>query len=77
MHDFNYIIDNSAQGSRMEAVFRMSNNTGNIVTAGIVLRVSVTAGKGLNGYLLNFVYPANYMQIYYMNNAYNTNGSAP
>ena len=76
MHDFNYIIDNSAQGSRMEAVFRMSNNTGNIVTAGIVLRVSVTAGKGLNGYLINFVYPANYMQIYYMNNAYNTNGSA-
>jgi len=73
---FNFIVDTTAVYGDSEAIVELSNSTGKIGTAGVLLRASVSEGKGVKGYLVNFNTNSNYIQIYHLNNNYNTDGSA-
>ncbi len=71
----NYALDSTAVYGDSEAVVKLSNASANIGTAGLLLRATVTEGKGIQGYLFNINTNSNYIQIYHLNNNYNTDGS--
>ena len=72
----NYALDGTAVYSDAEAVIKLSNATGNIGTAGLLLRATASEGKGVNGYLVNVNTNSNYIQIYHLSNNYNTDKSS-
>jgi len=73
---FSYALDNTALYADTEMVFKATNNTGNIATGGIFFRAKQLDNNGILGYLINYVSSGNYLQVYYVNNVYNTDGSA-
>ncbi len=76
VNGFSYALDNTALYADTEIVFKASNNTGNVATGGIFLRAKQLSNNGIYGYLINYVSSGNYLQVYYVNNVYNTDGSA-
>ena len=70
-----YSLDNTTVYSDSEGVIKLTNPTGKIGTAGLLLRANVNDGKGVNGYLINFNTNGNFIQIYHLSNNYNTDGS--
>ena len=73
---YSYGMDNTTVYSDSEAVFKLSNATGNIGTAGLFLRANQAKNNGVDGYLVNVNTTANFIQVYYLSNTYNTDGSA-
>lgn len=71
----NYSLDNTAVYGDSEAVIKLSNASGKIGTAGLLLRATATEGNGVDGYLVNVNTNSNYIQIYHLDNNYNTDGS--
>lgn len=71
-----YVLDDTVQGTDMEVVFRLDNNSGTVATGGFFLRASMNPNTGVDGYLVNYVSDLNYIQIYYLQNVYNTNSSS-
>lgn len=76
MNGYSYALDKTATYSDMEVVFSVSNNTGNIATGGVFLRATANANNGIKGYLVNYVSEKNLMQVYYLDNVYNTDGTS-
>ena len=76
MNGYSYALDNSAKYADTEMVFTLSNNTADVATGGIFLRANQLPNNGIEGYLINYVTSGNYLQVYYVNNVYNTDGSA-
>jgi len=76
VNGFSYALDNTALYADSEIVFKASNNTGTIATGGVFLRAKSLSNKGIQGYLINYVTGGEYLQVYYVNNVYNTDGSA-
>ena len=72
---FNYSLDNTTVYDDAELIFQLDNKSGDIGTAGLLLRATKTAGNGIAGYLVNVNTNGNYIQIYHLNNSYNTDGS--
>ncbi len=72
---YSYALDNTALYSDAEIIFKVSNNTGDIATGGIFLRATQLSNNGIYGYLINYVSASDLMQVYYVNNVYNTDGS--
>ena len=72
----NYALDTAAVYGDSAFTVKLSNSTGKIGTAGLLLRANVTEGKGINGYLFNINTNSNYIQIYHLSNNYNTDSSA-
>ncbi len=75
MTGYGYALDNTFTVTDAEVYFTLSDNTGHIGTAGVLLRASIGANNGLNGYLINYNINSNYIQIYYMNNYYNNDNT--
>ena len=73
---YGYALDNTTAYDDSQMVFRLTNNTGDVATGGIFLRATSKANKGIEGYLINYVTAGNYLQVYYVNNVYNTDGSS-
>ena len=76
VNGYSYALDNSAEYADTEMVFTLSNNTADVATGGIFLRANQLPNNGIEGYLINYVTSGNYLQVYYVNNVYNTDGSA-
>ena len=72
---YGYALDNTTAYDDSQMVFRLTNNTGDVATGGIFLRATSKANKGIEGYLINYVTAGNYLQVYYVNNVYNTDGT--
>ncbi len=75
MSGYSYSLDDTMKYTDSEIVFRMDNNSGVVGTAGIFLRATRNSTTGIDGYLVNFVTDMNYIQIYYLKNVYNSNGT--
>jgi len=75
VNGFGYALDSTAQYGDSEIVFKVSNHTGDIGTGGVFLRATPRANGGVDGYLINYVTANNFIQIYYLSNVYNTDGS--
>ena len=73
---YSYGLDNTTVYSDSEAVFKLSNATGNVGTAGLFLRANQRANSGVDGYLVNVNTTSSFIQVYYVNNAYNLDGTA-
>lgn len=76
MSGFGYALDATAVYRDTEVTFRLDAPTGAVAVGGVFLRTSLSGNTGLNGYLINYVTDLNYLQVYYFQNCYNTNGSA-
>ena len=76
VNGYSYALDNTTQYGDSQMVFRLTNNTGDVATGGVFLRATAKANKGIEGYLINYVTSGNYLQVYYVNNVYNTDGSS-
>ena len=72
---YSYALDNTSFNSDSEVVFSITNNTGVVGTGGVFLRATAKDNDGIEGYLINYVSSGNYMQVYYINNTYNTDGT--
>jgi len=72
---YSYALDCTSVNSDSEVVFSITNNTGVVGTGGVFLRATAKDNDGIEGYLINYVSSGNYMQVYYINNTYNTDGS--
>lgn len=72
---YSYAVDTTSTFSNAEMEFKLSNNTGHIGTGGLLLRASVAENNGVSGYLINYNINSNFIQIYYLNNYYNTDKS--
>lgn len=59
----------------MTFTFRLSDANANIGIAGVLFRATNTQGRGINGYLINYVTSNNYIQVWYLNNAYQAAGT--
>ena len=73
---YSYALDNTAVYGDCEFIFKLSNNTGTVGTGGIFLRAKSLANKGIQGYLINYVTGGEYLQVYYVDNCYNTDGTS-
>lgn len=76
VRDYGYRLDNLTNYTDMTFDFSIDNNTGVIPTGGVFFRATQTANKGVTGYLINFITDKDIIQVYYIENLYNTNGSA-
>ena len=76
LHD-GHRIDNTYQYSDLSFNFCLSDLVGETPTTSIVFRGSQTPYLGMNGYLLNIVTEPNYLQIWYMADAYGSNPPSP
>ena len=78
VNGFGFDLYNDVIASDFDVVIT-PNSTGDVGVAGLLFRTKKNSiNDGLDGYLLNFVSNASqqYIQIYYLVNCYNTNGSA-
>lgn len=71
-----YALDNATLYADSEMVFRLTGNTGNVGIGGIFLRATQNANNGVDEYLINYSTESDLLQVWYMENAYNTDGSA-
>jgi len=70
-NDYVYSLDNTMVYTDSKTVFKLSNPSAGIGTAGLLLRASKADNLGMYGYLVNVNTNGNYIQIYYLNNSYN------
>ena len=71
-----YALDNTALYTDSEVVFRLTGNTGNVGIGGIFLRATQNTNNGVDGYLINYSTESDLLQVWYVENASNTDGSA-
>lgn len=71
-----YALDNTTLYTDSEMVFRVTGNTSNVGIGGIFLRATQNTNNGVDGYLINYSTESDLLQVWYMENAYNTDGSA-
>lgn len=72
---YSYSLDGTKAYSDAELVFKATNNTGSIATGGVLLRCTTHGNHGVDGYLINVVSELHLIQVYYLENVYNTDGS--
>ena len=73
--DYTYRMDDSIAYDDVEMRFKPSNISGSVATGGILLRCTTYDNKGVDGYLINYVTELNLLQVYYLQNVYNSDGS--
>ena len=70
-----YILDNTTIYGDMEVVFNMSNNAGSVTAGGLLLRTTANENRGIKGYWINYISTDNQIQVWYLDNKFNTNGT--
>ena len=70
LYDFGHRLYKNIDASDLSFTFRMSDLTGECGIGGVLFRASRDGGNGVNGYLINYVTDADYIQIWYLAGAY-------
>ena len=70
-----YALDHTTLYTDSELVFRLTGNTGNVGVGGIFLRATQNTNNGVDGYLINYSTESDLLQVWYVENAYNTDGT--
>lgn len=75
MSNFGHVLDGNVSYSDLSFTLKLTENSGTVAIAGALFRATQTSGRGVNGYLINFVSDMNHVQIFYLNNYYNASGT--
>ncbi len=75
MSDYGHRLNSAVTYSDVSFTFKMSEISGVVATGGVMFRAKQTSTRGIDGYYVNLVSDANYVQIWYFNNAYNAGGT--
>ena len=70
--DAGHRINNAVRYTDLGFTFSLTENTGEIGTAGVLFRATQTGSLGVNGYFINIVTEPNYIQVWYFEEGYGT-----